>query len=147
MAEIAVVSVVQILKNYSSSESSSSDEEYESLRKKKHVKHPRIKNYAQTIVSRYMDYEFKSRFRLNIIFFTLLISFLNIQKRFLITLIEAQINILKMYLFYHLYDFIKLFFIYLLSFIILYFFRIYFKTLKTIWMNSDVHNAHADPSP
>jgi len=37
MAEITVVSVVQILKNYSSNESSSSDEEYESLQEKKNV--------------------------------------------------------------------------------------------------------------
>jgi len=39
-----------------------------------------------------MNYEIKSQFRLNIIFFTLLISFLNIQKRFSITLIKVQIN-------------------------------------------------------
>jgi len=82
------------LKNYSFSESSSSDEEYESLQEKKHVKHSRIENYAQIVISRYMDYEFKNYFKLNIIFFTLLISFLNIQKRFSITLIEVQINIL-----------------------------------------------------
>ncbi|XP_018358625.1 PREDICTED: putative nuclease HARBI1 [Trachymyrmex cornetzi] len=66
MVEIAVISVVQIMKNnYSSSdENSSSDEEYEILLrdKKKRVKRPRIENYLQT-VSRYMDYEFKSHFR------------------------------------------------------------------------------------
>jgi len=37
--------------------------------KKKRVKRPRIKNYAQTVVSRYMGYEFKNHFRLNIIFY------------------------------------------------------------------------------
>jgi len=37
MAEVTVVSVVQILKNYSSSESSSFDKEYESLQEKKKV--------------------------------------------------------------------------------------------------------------
>jgi len=64
------------LKNCSSSESSSFDEEYKSLQeKKKHVKRPRIENYLQTVVSRYMDYEFKIHFRLNIIFFILLMSY------------------------------------------------------------------------
>jgi len=78
MAEVTVVSSVQILKNYSFSENSSSNEEYESLQEKKYVKHSRIENYAQTVVLRYKEYEFKSYFRLNITFFTLLISFLNI---------------------------------------------------------------------
>lgn len=71
MAQIAVISVVQILKNnYSSSDESSSSEEYEILvcNKKKRVKR-RIENYSQTVVSRYMDYEFKSHFRLDIIFY------------------------------------------------------------------------------
>jgi len=75
MAEVSLVSV-QILKNYSSSSTSSSDEEYECFfqEKKKRVKRPRIENYAQTVVSRYMDFEFKSHFRLNIFlcFFTFL---------------------------------------------------------------------------
>jgi len=70
LTEVTVVSVAQILKNYSSSESSSSDEKYELTRKKKRVKCPRIENYAQTVVSRYIDYEFKNHFRLNIIFYT-----------------------------------------------------------------------------
>jgi len=52
MAEVTIVSVVQILKNYSSSENSSFDEKYESLQqeKKKRVKRPRIENY--TLLSR-----------------------------------------------------------------------------------------------
>jgi len=37
MAEVSAVSVVQLLKNYSSNESSSSDEEYESLQEKRNV--------------------------------------------------------------------------------------------------------------
>jgi len=64
--------------------------------KEKRVKRPRIENYTQTVVSRYMDFEFKSHFRLNIFFMLfyvfILLSFLNTQKRFSITLIEVQIN-------------------------------------------------------
>lgn len=62
------LSVKRILQNYSSDSDTSSDDEWQLFKKerKKRIARPRIQNYTQSVVARYLDYEFKSHFRLDI---------------------------------------------------------------------------------